>query len=142
MPGGAPSTTPSTTRVESSRVESSQAESSVGQSVRSPPRARRRRRAPAAPSLDDLMPSLLEHAAQCEIAMEGLRRTAVDAGPLHESRWGEEARSCEWQWPPGTPSYADGVIELTLMHLVELWALGLFGSARLHDELCRLSADL
>ena len=36
-------------------------------------------------------------------------------------------------------AYWAGVRDLTIMHLVELWALGLFGAGRLDDELSRLA---
>ena len=36
-------------------------------------------------------------------------------------------------------AYWAGVRDLTIMHLVELWALGLVGAGRLDDELSRLA---
>ena len=113
---------------------------------------RRRRRAASAPSsLSELIPSLEEHAALCAESFGRLRLVTLRVGHAHRERWHDAAAAATvaaaalsrgWDVlddEAADDAYWAGVRDLTIMHLVELWALGLFGAGRLDDELSRLA---
>ena len=96
-----------------------------------PPPRRRRRRAPPPPPRGDLSAALLAHAAECAAALDDLHPAIQDAARADAARWGEP--------PAAAPSEVRvdfvGVRDLALAHLLELWALRLFGPAALAAEL-------
>jgi hypothetical protein len=119
---------------------------------------RRRRAAPAPSSLSELVPSLEEHAALCAESFDRLRLAALRVGHAHRERWHDAAAAAaaasSVDAPAAVPlsrgwdvlddeaaddAYWAGVRDLTIMHLVELWAFRLFGAERLDDELSRLA---
>jgi len=119
---------------------------------------RRRRAAPAPSSFSELVPSLEEHAALCAESFDRLRLAALRVGHAHRERWHDAAAAAaaasSVDAPAAAPhsrgwdvlddeaaddAYWAGVRDLTIMHLVELWAFRLFGAERLDDELSRLA---
>ena len=79
----------------------------------------------------------------CAESFGRLRLVTFRVGHAHRERW-HDAAALSRGWDVLDDEAADdaywaGVRDLTIMHLVELWALGLFGAGRLDDELSRLA---
>ena len=94
----------------------------------------------------------------CAESFDRLRLAALRVGHAHRERWHDAAAAAaaasSVDAPAAAPhsrgwdvlddeaaddAYWAGVRDLTIMHLVELWAFRLFGAERLDDELSRLA---
>ena len=85
----------------------------------------------------------------CAESFGRLRLVTLRVGHAHRERWHDAAAAATaaalsrgWDVlddEAADDAYWAGVRDLTIMHLVELWALGLFGAGRLDDELSRLA---
>ena len=130
----------------------SSAATGAGPSTATGRRRRRRSQVIPAPSWAELAPLVTGHAQICARSLTRLR-TAVDcASAHHATRWTAWAAppvraQCSAELPLTNPSgavdeYHNAVLEITLMHLVELWTLRLFGPDRLAAELLGLSDEM
>ena len=110
-------------------------------------RTRRGRRASLPQmTIDELRPALDEHARTCGESMSELRAAVHAAAPAYSERWKafidercnwwvDESRTAEQV----TLEHYEAVRELTLMHLLELWTVQLFGPGSLANELQHLA---
>ena len=124
---------------------------SMGAPGATPSRRGRRRRGALPPSdVEQLRPALLDHAAECAHAVTRLRDAIHEAAAEDEQRWRGGGDTEEIAWLPadqigcydeaaGSPDlHFAAVRDLTLMHLLELNAVRLFGPVRLEEELLEL----
>ena len=121
-----------------------------GEDPFSPPtrsRTRRRRGPPPPESLDELLVAIDAEATECARGIDHLRATVFATAQLYDERWRNDGAilnlgSHQQGVGEGDAEYFDALCELTLMHACELWAVKLFGTASLEQELRGLAGAL